>query len=183
MRQFIIFLVILFLISCGKSEELTPVDLCPTCTAMVQLNDEVWPCDLRHATLHNPIGADTFFWIEFNELDAIYDKYKDAVLFWKIPYDAGIHSLDSFNAATWGTDATLFVFQGGYDAPEEHYETYPDSSSYFDVTFLDKSTGRFEMDFLVYLYPDGNPGSAGDNKTYPDVVEFKGKASGVVEPE
>lgn len=177
---FIGFLIILF--GCEKTEPLV-VDLCPTCTSLVEINDEVWETDLRYALFQLTPGPDTFFTLEFQEVDPVHDQFEDAVLFWRVPYEVGKHQIDSFTTALWNTSASLIVFEGGNDSPDQFYESYPDSASYFDITLLDKKTGKFEMNFQLYFHPQGIPGSSAGNSTYPNLIEFKGSASGKIEPE
>lgn len=65
---------------------------------------------------------DTFFTLEFQEVEPVHDQFKDAVLFWRVPYEVGKHQIDSFTTALWNTDASLIVFESGYDSPNQFYE-------------------------------------------------------------
>ena len=182
MKKFLFFGSLIILSGCEKTEP-DSVDLCPTCTSLIELNGEAWPSDLRYALFQTPPGNDTFFRLEFQETNPVHDQFEDAVLFWHIPYHEGEHRLDSLSTELWGSYASLFVFEGGYESPDQFYETFPDSTSYFNVDFLDKTTGRFQMTFEIYLHPEGIPGSPAGNSTFPNLIEFKGSASGIIEYE
>lgn len=82
-----------------------------------------------------------------------------------------------------GTNATLIVYEGGYDSPTTIYSPVFDGSSRITVDSLNKSTGMFRINFQLVLYPNGDPSAEARNTTFPVMVIAEGHALGTITDE
>ena len=178
MKSFLLCFIVL-IISCRK-EENAYVPPCPACTSSIEVNDVAWPSKPAGLIFENTVPFDSSFFVDIYESDPTHDKFSDGLLLSHIPYAVGEYPLVDSIPSSQVTDATLFIYEGGYDFVSDYYNPIFNKSSVIRVDSLDKSTGAVSVSFDLTLYTPLDLNGQVRNTTFPGMVRVKGVAKGVV---
>ncbi len=170
------FIIILTLHAC-KKDEFVLVDLCPSCTSLIKLNDMEWPSKPSLTWLQISPSLDTTFEIEIRETDPPLKHALGYLSISDIPY----HVIEYKNDSMLQNDLHNHIYFDvwGSDTPYQLYSSAINASNKISVISINKSSGAFELSFDLTFH---SIGSIPSNSPYPEVAHFTGTAQGMVTP-
>ena len=174
------FIFVILILGCCKDEPVKSIDECPTCISSIKVNGTNWPSKPIYASFKIVESIDTFFILEIDEIQPTSDSYSDALFFNRIPYELGEYRLDTNLFLQWGTDINFHIYEVEYGTAIQIYEPVLDGSNIINVVNINKSTGEFNIDFNLKLFPNRNPNGEVHNSTYPLMIQFEGQAQGII---
>jgi hypothetical protein len=168
---------------CDDRELPAIVDFCPNCSSAVTLNGMDWQSDPKLAWFQIREKRDTFFELQITHSDPLQDQFSDYLVFWKIPYQEGVHHFTEELHADFYTSVELDVFEVEYGTPVRTYFPVYDGNSSIEIKSLNRKTGEFIVTFDLHLHPFGHPGEEAQNSSYPNLIHVTGQANGTITTE
>jgi len=143
------------------------------------LNGNQWKGYVKSCYLDDPdMNNNKDFQIIINESNPVHDKFKDALILNRIPFEEGQYFIDSLNIFS-GVQANFLVLEDEYGTPTQRYSVLPFTGSFITVEEIDLQSNTFVVKFELQLSVHGGVDGELHNSTYGKVITFtEGEVSG-----